>query len=141
MGDFSGFSDRLLLVIEEKKITQVQLACHLGISKHTLTKYLQGRIPETKILFSLSQYFNRPMEWFLNGLDSTVVPFEKIGAKLDPDLQDMINILTFLMHTDDPDLRGWVKVQFKNAFTLACDKIDQEKKQSRVAEEGSTFGA
>lgn len=67
MNDFSGFPNRLRLALKETNLTQVEVARTLNISKHTLTKYLQGRIPESSILYALSQLCGKPMEWFLIG--------------------------------------------------------------------------
>lgn len=124
MYDFSGFSRRLREVIEENNLTQVEVAKQLGISKHNFTNYLHGRVPETTILFALSRYFNRSMEWFLVG-DCTEDSISVRSASEESsncELQKMINVLTQLMKSSDPDLKGWAKVQFKLAFGDILDE-------------------
>ena len=139
MYNFSLFPDRLKKCIKEKGCTQVELAQQLGISKYTLTKYLHGRIPETTILYALAKFFNKPMEWFLTGEYSTIVPqneMQKVEA-FDPDLKMMIAVLKELMESGDPDLRGWTKIQFKSAFKEHCAS-QEEKKFRHDPSDGST---
>ena len=132
MYNFSSFSDRLKKCIEESGYTQVELARRLGISKYTFAKYLNGRIPETTILYAIAKFFNKSMEWFLTGEEDncTIVQQpdkQKIEAIFDPDLKDMIDVLKTLMESGDADLRGWAKIQFKNAFKEQCATHDEKK--------------
>jgi len=133
MYDFSAFSSRLKKSIDEKGYTQVEVAQHLGISKHTLTKYLGGRIPETTILYALSKFFNKSMEWFLTGEDniySTIEPskdIQKIETIFDPDLKRMVDVLKCLMENDNQNLRGWAIIQFEEAFKQHCAAHDKKK--------------
>jgi len=132
MYDFSLFSERLRKCIDESGMTQVEIANLLGISKFSLTKYLGGRVPEPTILYSIAKFFNKSIEWFLTGEESenrTIVQLQqqKVEAEIDPDLKEMIDLLHELMHSDDADLRGWAKIQFKNAFKDYCPY--SEKKQ------------
>ena len=40
-------------------------AYDLGLSLSAVYNYLNGRVPATDVLFRISQYTGRPMEWFL----------------------------------------------------------------------------
>src|SRR5713101_4314211 len=40
-------------------------AYEIGVSLSALYNYLNGRIPSTEVLFRISCYTGRPMEWFL----------------------------------------------------------------------------
>lgn len=40
-------------------------AYEIGVSLSALYNYLNGRIPSTEVLFRISRYTGRPMEWFL----------------------------------------------------------------------------
>lgn len=42
-------------------------AYDIGISLSALYNYLNGRVPSTEVLFRISRYTGRPMEWFLEG--------------------------------------------------------------------------
>ena len=72
MEDFALFSKRLKQSIDESGYTQVELAKNIGISKHSLTKYLSGRIPEATILYSLAKFLGKSMEWLLTGENNDV---------------------------------------------------------------------
>jgi len=52
---------------------------------------------------------------------------QKVEAVFDPDLKMMIDVLKGMMESGDPDLRGWAKIQFKNAFKEHCATLDQKK--------------
>ena len=129
MYNFSLFANRLRNCIDESGCTQVELADRLGISKFTLSKYLNGRIPETTILYALSKFFGKSMEWFLTGEESkncTNVQ-QKVEAIYDPDLMRMIDVLTELMQSENQNLRGWAIIQFENAFKEHCAALDEKK--------------
>jgi hypothetical protein len=40
-------------------------AYDLGLSLSAVYNYLNGRVPATEVLFRISRYTGRPMEWFL----------------------------------------------------------------------------
>ncbi len=139
MDDCSGFSDRLAAAIKEKNLTNVEVARQLGISKHSMTNYLKGRIPEAVILYSMAQFFGKTMEWFLTGRNGTIVPqSKKDEAIIDLDLIHMVDVLKSILSQGDPELRAWAKIQFQHAFS---PYIDTEKKSSRVADSSSTYRA
>lgn len=129
--NFEGFSERLKQALDGKNLTQVEAAQRLGISKHALTKYLNGRVPKAKILFIISTFFNKPMEWFLLGekeAHDVVVAYERQPRTERGDLtiEQMCEILQKLMSSNDPNLRGWTVVQFKQAFGDYFANIDED---------------
>ena len=40
-------------------------AYDIGVSLSAIYNYMNGRIPSTEVLFRISRYTGRPMEWFL----------------------------------------------------------------------------
>lgn len=134
MDDFSDFPTRLKELIKQSNMTQSQIADTIGISKHAFTKYLSGRIPEASILYSLSKFFGKSIEWLLTGEEIRTIVLDSRQQKnevvFDPDLKMMIDILKNLMGSGDPDLRGWAKIQFKNAFKEHAADYASEKKQA-----------
>lgn len=44
-------------------------AYDVGVSLSAVYNYLNGRIPSTEVLFRISRYSGRPMEWFLEGAE------------------------------------------------------------------------
>ena len=130
---FGGFAQRLRNVLKENKMSQVQTAQYLGISKHSFTKYMNGRIPETGILFAMSKFFNKSMEWFLTGRSEQIAFKESSFVKRDEELtiDQMCDILKELMSNPDPNLRGWTIVQFIKAFGeyRSIDNPDDKKNE------------
>lgn len=58
-------------------------AYDIGVSLSAVYNYMNGRIPSTEVLFRIARYTGRPMEWFLQdperslmGLNGRVEPFE-----------------------------------------------------------------
>lgn len=73
------------------------------------------------------------VDWILKGEEADhadISPFQqqKSGADFDPDMKEMIEILQMLMLAGDADLRGWTKIQFKNAFKDYLAMLEEEKK-------------
>ena len=69
---FDGFSDRLKSVLNSGKYTQKEAAEKINISEYSFTKYLNGRIPQTEILYKIARLYNKSMEWLLTGKDPIV---------------------------------------------------------------------
>lgn len=44
-------------------------AYDIGVSLSAIYNYMNGRIPSTEVLFRISRYTGRPMEWFLEGAE------------------------------------------------------------------------
>jgi transcriptional regulator with XRE-family HTH domain len=131
MSDFLSFPERLRNCIKESGLTQAEIAHRVGISKHAFTKYLNGRIPETSVLYSISNFFGRSMEWFLVGYDGSIElqNTNKAGAIFDEELKMMFDIIASLMKSDNPHLRGWAIIQFEKAFKDYVDSYVEGKKQ------------
>jgi len=41
-------------------------AYDIGVSLSAIYNYMNGRIPSTEVLYRISRYTGRPMEWFLS---------------------------------------------------------------------------
>jgi transcriptional regulator with XRE-family HTH domain len=67
-------SQRLVLIMKQKQLTQKQLADILQVTQPAVSKYLQGRLPPPLVLLRLAQLSGRSMEWFLTGESQTVLP-------------------------------------------------------------------
>ncbi len=62
------FAERLRQIRKERKITQVKLAEHLGISQGFLSAMEQGKkAPGSAVLIALSKFFDVNAQWFLTG--------------------------------------------------------------------------
>ena len=131
---FEGFPQRLKSVLKENKISQIETAKHIGISKHSFTKYVNGRIPEPSILFALSKFFNKPMEWFLTGKTEKTQKTEVKESSLnnDTELEKMCDVLGKLMSSPEQNLREWTIIQFTKAFGEYYSTQSTGKKKKEV---------
>ncbi|MEO8207052.1 MAG: response regulator [Chthoniobacterales bacterium] len=62
-----GFSTRLNQLMRRRHLKAAALAREIGISHVAVKNYLEGRIPDTKLLFQLAKYFGVSMEYLLTG--------------------------------------------------------------------------
>lgn len=129
MTDFSSFPNRLRTLIKENHLTQVELSEKLGISKYALNNYVQGtRLPETSILYSISKFFNKSMEWLLTG-ENNFTNVQQTEVIFDPDTRDMIEAVKLMMSDPDLENRIWAKKQFQRTFPEYFTQALEEKKE------------
>lgn len=69
-------ADRLREVVADEPKA---FAYDIGVSLSAIYNYMNGRIPSTEVLFRISRYTGRPMEWFLEGaeVESQTVPIQQ----------------------------------------------------------------
>ena len=70
-------ADRLREVVADEPKA---FAYDIGVSLSAIYNYMNGRIPSTEVLFRISRYTGRPMEWFLEGAE--------IETQANPNQQD-----------------------------------------------------
>ena len=64
------FGDRLRLLRESRKITQLRLSTHLGISQEAISAYERKEsMPNIDVLIEISRFFNVSIDYLL-GLDN-----------------------------------------------------------------------
>lgn len=92
--DFTIFQRRLRELLDNRGIMSQQVAEDTGISKITLSRYLNNhREPDLKYVVALAQYFNVSIEWIL-GLSGD--KFET----LPPEIQEFVHLFS-LASPDD----------------------------------------
>ena len=117
---------RLASLRESAKVNQQKLSDATGLSRSNLSKYEQDKVkPTSDAIVSLCRFFNVSADWLLMGIES---PQQKVEAVIDPDLKEMMDMLQEMMQSGDADLRGWAKIQFKNAFKDFSNMEDAQKK-------------
>lgn len=121
--DYPAIGSRLKEARQLQGMTQQELADILGVSVSYVKNTERGLKPSIAYLFSFSDVYSVSIEWLLKG----VSPTQKVEVIPDPDLKDMIEILTTLMESDDQDLRGWTKIQFQKAFREYWEIHDEKK--------------
>ncbi len=58
--------DRLREVVADEPKA---FAYDIGVSLSAIYNYMNGRVPSTDVLYRISRYTGRPMEWFLDGAE------------------------------------------------------------------------
>lgn len=124
--DYSSVGLRLKEIRQQRGITQKEVAEIIGVSVSYVKNTERGSKPSIEYLFSFSDEYSVSIDWLLKGVHST----QKIEVIPDPDLKDMIDILTALMGSSNSDLRGWTKIQFQNAYREYCEIHDEKKMQA-----------
>jgi len=125
---------RLKEIRKKAGLSQARFAKELGVSQGNVATWETGAsLPGALALRAINQKFDCSVDWMLNGdgperIATEPIPQQKIEADFDPDLKDMMALLKRLMHDDDADLRGWTKIQFKNAFKDYLAMLEEEKK-------------
>ncbi len=60
------FIKRLLALLEEKNITQVQFAKEIGVSNVTISRYVTGeRRPQIDVAIKMANYFNVSLDYLM----------------------------------------------------------------------------
>lgn len=63
----TGLAGRIEEIMQQKGMTQSQLAALLGISQPAVSGYLQGRMPPSDILFKIARIGGTTVEWLMEG--------------------------------------------------------------------------
>jgi transcriptional regulator with XRE-family HTH domain len=58
---------RIRTIMQQKKLTQKDLADTLGISQPAISLYLKGRVPPADVLFRIASLGETSVEWLLHG--------------------------------------------------------------------------
>lgn len=117
MYDISGseFSKRLRKSIENKGITQIDLAKQLGISKTALNNYVQGKLPTVPILYALSVRLSVSSDWLLSGTLGEAGSLGEMERRL-------LEMYRDLDRRDQQDI--WETTQLKFNRTIKKDSLE-----------------
>ena len=128
-------SERLKEIRKKSGLSQAKFAKELGVSQGNVATWEIGTsLPGALALRAINQKFNCQIDWIITGNASTIINMDilpeinKKAEVIDPDLKEMYDILQMLMLAGDADLRGWTKIQFKNAFKDYLAMLEEEKK-------------
>lgn len=61
------FADTLRALMQEREVTQVQLADQAGVTQASVSGWLQGSIPKGDVLYRLARCLRVSMEYLLTG--------------------------------------------------------------------------
>lgn len=118
--------DRLKELRAKTGLSQAKYAQLIGVSSGNISNWESGSLPGALALKKIAQKTMCSVDWILTGVEPEPQT-QKVEAIFDPDLKDMMDVLKALMESGDADLRGWAKIQFKNAFKEHCATLDQKK--------------
>lgn len=129
--DYIKIGERLKQV--RGKMSLTAFGEQLGCSYSYVRNCEHGKKPSLEYLHAIVEFFGISMNWLMYGIghmnlhDNSAQETQKVEAIFDPDLKDMMDVLKALMESGDADLRGWAKIQFKNAFKEHCATLDEKK--------------
>lgn len=118
-----NIGDRIKLAMNNSGLSAPKLAQKAKMSTSLLHTYLNNTSkPGADYLLVLSKILNISIDWLVTGED---IPQKKAEVITDPDLEFAIQLLTDLYQHPNPNMRGWAKVQFYNAFENEIEKKKQ----------------
>lgn len=118
----TSIKERLIELRKLLGLSQAKFAKILGISAGNIANWESGNsLPGALALKNITSKLSCSADWILNGVLDKKPDFKPKTQK-DPELDIMIQTLTRLMQSSDPDLRSWTKVQFKKAFRSEMDE-------------------
>lgn len=97
-----NLSEKLIHLRKEKKLSQLQLAEILGVSRQAVSKWESGNtMPDITNIIELGRFYHVSLDYLLNcnlndedGKDDKVATTEKVGKKLKFDVgKTIINLL------------------------------------------------
>lgn len=88
------FYDKVLYLLKERNITQNEMIHRLKLGKNAMVHWKKEKnIPNGETLLKLSRYFNVPVDFFLNNIDSYLS--EEFVKELELDsMNRMVDLLT-----------------------------------------------
>ncbi len=121
----STLGSRLVQLREQLGFSINKMAKELNLPVSNLSGYEKDKnIPSGLIILNIANYFNVSTDWLLKGDEAKT---KKAAIITDPDLEFAIQLLTDLYTSQGPDMRGWAKITFNNAFET---EIAKKKKDS-----------
>lgn len=108
--DPNAIGERIRQAISQSGHSQRQFAAQLGISKDTLSHYVNGRIPRADILYSISVACGVSMEWLLTGLPAYWEETHPRLDQVDAAQRMRIDTRSSLDQASDLDLRSLIRL-------------------------------
>lgn len=65
-----NLQQRMIMIMEDKKLTQKDLSDMLSVSQPAISLYLKGRMPPADVLYRLAQIADTSIEWLLTGKET-----------------------------------------------------------------------
>ena len=122
----NAFGDRLKALMEERGLTQQQVADAAGVSRSAAAKWQHGTIPGARELFNLAKFLDKPMESFFDAIPYVEPTTEALHA--DPPGGVPVNFLSPEWRTFYAGMFEMMSTPqgteaFKQAFRQAFEKL------------------
>jgi transcriptional regulator with XRE-family HTH domain len=100
-------------------LSQTAFGDSIGYSYGYVKNCEHGKKPSIEYLHKVVEHYGASISWIIYGIEPIYANSEikKNDMSFDSDLEQMTITLKKLIESDDPDIRGWTKVQFKRIFT------------------------
>ena len=86
------FSDRIKLLREASKLSQVQLAQKIGVTKQTISNWENDNIlPSVEMLIKVCNFFNVSTDYMLSFNDKTYIEVTGLSLEIINHIQQLIN--------------------------------------------------
>ena len=120
-----GIGQRIKELADSRGLSAYELASKLEVKPSLVYAYFkESSKPSADSLINLSKVLDVSIDWLLKGEE---IKTKKAEIITDPDLEFAIQLLTDLYTSQGPDMRGWAKITFNNAFEA---EIAKKKKDS-----------
>jgi transcriptional regulator with XRE-family HTH domain len=83
----------------------------IGASRSYVNNIEHGSKPSIEFIANIGLVYGISLDWLMFGKE-----IQRPNNETDPDLKEMIDVLKRLLTNDNPDMRGWAKVQFQKTF-------------------------
>ncbi len=129
-------AQRLKTAREAARLTIAAVAENTDLSKGNISSWENAKFfPGAWALVQLSELYGVSIDWILTGSTSTIINMDalpainkKVEAITDPDLKEMVDVLTEMLESDQQHLRSWAILQFQNAYRDYLAMRDAQKK-------------
>lgn len=109
----------------------------VGISRSYVSDVENGRVkPSLEYLVAVAEHYDVSLDWVLLGRETAG---SNVIDLVDADLREMQDYLQYAWIGANSDMRGWIKIQFQNAFSGFMGW--RQKKEPSAAGEGTPNGA
>ena len=128
-------AQRLKTAREAARLTIAAVTENTDLSKGNISSWENAKFfPGAWALVQLSELYGVSIDWILTGNTSSIINMDalpvinKKAEAIDPDLKEMIELLTEMLGSDQQHLRSWAILQFQNAYRDYLAMRDAQKK-------------
>lgn len=99
-------------------LSQTTFGDSIDSSRSYVNNIEHGAKPSIEFLANVCLVYNVSLDWLVFGKEVQLQTLTE--ATPDQDLKEMTDVLKHLLESNNPDMRGWAKVQFNKIFKDYC---------------------